>query len=177
MLSFYFQDSVGDIHFTHASETCPLHSCHVGKNTHFVWHQDIYIFISRVTVIESNQAQQAGHRWRLWRPAHCGRAASDLPTSHGSTRATTPLFHPSPTIQPAVIPSPSFSLSPITLLFFSSYKQGGGEKRREGREGSPGAVTVLSSCSSFFLFLVLVFFLSLKMYSVVSFFSFLFFFK
>lgn len=41
-----------------ASKICPSHPCHVGK-TRFVWHQDIYIFISRV-VNESSQARQAG---------------------------------------------------------------------------------------------------------------------
>lgn len=47
--------------FSRASKMCPSHPCHVGK-THFVWHQDIYIFISRVIVNESNQAQQAGQK-------------------------------------------------------------------------------------------------------------------
>lgn len=98
--------------------------------------------------------------------------------THTGTRAKMPLFHPSPTIQPAVIPSPppqpvSFSHSRITLCFFPD---GGGR----GGVRSPGAVTVLSSCGifSFSLSFLGGFFsrsFSLKMYSVVFFFLFCFF--
>ncbi len=92
MLSFFcfvLGFFVWKIHFTFASKMCPSHPRHVGK-THFVRHQDIYIFISRVIVNESNQAQQAGQRLDAagdWRPANCGRVASDPPTSYTGTRA------------------------------------------------------------------------------------------
>lgn len=147
-----------------------------------------------VIVNELNQAQQAGQRSDAAEdsdPAKSSCVASDLPPTHThthsqsishtlthtGTRAKMPLFHPSPTIQPAVIPSPppqpvSFSHSRITLCFFPD---GGGRGVR-----SPGAVTVLSSCGifSFSLSFLGVFFsrsFSLKMYSVVFFFLFCFF--
>lgn len=87
--------------------------------------------------------------------------------THTGTRAKMPLFHPSPTIQPAVIPSPPtptrlfLPLSHHTL-FLSRWRGGGGVR-------SPGAVTVLSSCGifSFSLSFLGVFFLSLLLFEDV----------
>lgn len=73
--------------------------------------------------------------------------------THTGTRAKMPLFHPSPTIQPAVIPSPpphpvSFSHSRITLCFFPD---GGGEGGAQPRS-CLGAL-ILRHLLFFFIFL------------------------
>lgn len=107
------------------------------KSHTLFWHQDIYIFISRVIVNESNQAQQAGQR---------SDAAGDLtscklrPRGIGSPQhhtlapeLKTPLFHPSPTIQPAVIPSPSHSSLAPRFGFLQMEGEGGREEGKGGR--------------------------------------------
>lgn len=147
-----------------------------------------------VIVNELNQAQQAGQRSDAAEdsdPAKSSCVASDLPPTHThthsqsishtlthtGTRAKMPLFHPSPTIQPAVIPSPppqpvSFSHSRITLCFFPD---GGGEGGAQPR--SCHGALILRHLLFFFIFLGFFFSrsFSLKMYSVVFFFLFCFF--
>lgn len=83
-----------------------------------VWRRKyIYIFISRVIVNESKQAQRPGQRSDA--AGGRGRAASDGPTSQtGSTRS----FHQSPVTQSAVTPSPSHT----TLLLGCQGGEGGG---------------------------------------------------
>lgn len=123
-----------------------------------------------VIVNELNQAQQAGQRSDAAEdsdPAKSSCVASDLPPTHThthsqsishtlthtGTRAKMPLFHPSPTIQPAVIPSPppqpvSFSHSRITLCFFPD---GGGEGGAQPR--SCHGALILRHLLFFFIFL------------------------
>lgn len=135
-----------------------------------------------VVVNESNQAQQAGQRLdaagdserNAGRP--CGIRSPKYHTQTPATRAKMPLFHPSPTIQPAVILSPPLSpcLPPYTLTsHFVSFQMEGEGGRLQPRS-CHGALIPQQLFFSFLVFFFLPF--SLKMYSVV-FFSLFFFFR
>lgn len=103
---------------------------------YFVRHQDIYICISKghCKWVKPSTADRS----KVRRLANCGRVASD-PRHHTLAKKKTPLLHPSPTIQPAVIAPLSHTLSP---------ERGGGQEL--SRCSHPAAAFLsLTFCFSF----------------------------
>lgn len=164
--SFFFGDS-----FHSLIKRCPFMSCRLNTHTHSLVSIKIFIFFissGHCKWVEPSTAGRSKVRccWRLGpckiqlrgiRPTphshtHTHSQSISHTLTHTGTRAKMPLFHPSPTIQPAVIPSPPtptrlfLPLSHHTL-FLSRWRGGGGCAAQElSRCSHPAA-------SSLFLYL------------------------